>query len=101
MDRENAEGKPHIVWEREGHATVLTMRDDTIALRSSVPSPPGSRIEGRLASGGHVRLKVHVVRREEGGAAGSFRLEGRLIDLTRAVRAELEAIAGQVASGAQ
>jgi hypothetical protein len=69
------------------------MRDDMLAVTSTVPSPPGSRIEGRLPSGGHVRLKVHVVRKEEAAGASVFRLEGRLIDLTREVRKELAVLA--------
>jgi hypothetical protein len=76
-----------IAWAKGGEATVVSLRDDAITLRSSIPSPPGSRIEGALADGGElVRVKVHSSKRQEDG---SFVLEGRVLDLTRALRAKL------------
>jgi hypothetical protein len=89
----------HIAWERGGEASVVRLDGDAIALRSSIPSPPGSRIQGvltvalgdGLGDGGAgqpavVRVKVHSSKRQEDG---TFLLDGRVLDLTRAVRDQL------------
>ncbi len=64
------------------------MAADKITLRSTCPSPPGSRIEGAVEGQRQVtlRVKVHACRRQ---ADGAFVLEGRAIDLTRADREAL------------
>ena len=75
-----------IDWTKGGQATVISLVDDAIALRSSIPSPPGSRIEGKTEGGEAVRVKIHSSKRQEDG---SFVLEGRALDMTRAVRSVL------------
>jgi hypothetical protein len=80
-----------IVWSKGGDAVVLTLADDAITLRSSIPSPPGSRIEGALGevdARDPVRVKVHSSKRQDDG---SFVLEGRVLDMTRALREKLGA----------
>lgn len=81
----------HLEWLRGGEATLLALTADAIALDSTTPSPPGSRIDGRLlvGSAATLRVKIHLSRRE---SSGRFRLEGRPIDMTRELRLELEAI---------
>ena len=76
---------PHVAWDRGGEAQVVSLRDDAIALVSSVPSPPGSRLEGTLAGEppARLRIKVHACRRR---ADGAFDLEGRTLDMTRELR---------------
>ena len=83
----------HLAWERGGEARVVSLRDDAIALVSSVPSPPGSRLEGTLAgaSPARLRVKVHACRKREDGA---FDLEGRTLDMTREVRERVTRLAG-------
>jgi len=82
----------HIRWIRGGEATVVSMTAQAIALRSTVPSPPGSRIEGALIGEppAAVRVKVHTCRRQPDG---DFLLEGRPLDLTRGTRARLDTLA--------
>ena len=77
-----------IAWEKGGAAVVVLLEGDAITLRSSIPSPPGSRIQGVLegAEGEVVRVKVHSSKRQEDG---SFVLEGRVLDMTRGVREKL------------
>jgi hypothetical protein len=76
-------------WLRGGTARIVTLAGDAIVLRSSVPAPPGSRIEGALdegfgqTGGAIVRVKVHTCRRQP---EGDFLLEGRPLDLTRELR---------------
>jgi hypothetical protein len=76
-------------WSKGGEASVVSLKADAIVLRSTVPSPPGSRIEGRLEGEmpAKVRVKVHASKRQP---EGDFILEGRLLDVTREVRARLE-----------
>jgi hypothetical protein len=83
---------PHVRWAKGGEARVATVAVDAIVLRSTVPSPPGSRIEGLLEGEppATVRVKVHASKRQP---AGDFLIEGRLLDATREVRARLAAAA--------
>ena len=79
---------PHVRWAKGGEARVATIAVDAIVLRSTVPSPPGSRIEGALEGEppATVRVKVHASKRQP---EGDFLIEGRLLDATREVRARL------------
>ena len=81
----------HVRWAAGGEARVLRLAADAIALDSSVPSPPGSRIEGTIdgTAGAAVRLrvKVHASKRQPDGR---FVLEGRPLDLSRVAREALE-----------
>jgi len=80
---------PHLRWDKGGEARVTAITAQAIVLRSTVPSPPGSRIEGRLEGepAATVRIKIHASKRQP---EGDFILEGRLLDATREVRARLE-----------
>ena len=81
-----------IVWSKGGEAAVIEAKDDLVSVRSTIPSAPGSRIEGRVPSGSGVRIKVARCK-----ADGSrFRIEGKLLDATRAIRDE---VAGLVVPG--
>jgi hypothetical protein len=83
---------PRVRWAKGGEARVTALAADAIVLRSTVPSPPGSRIEGQLdgVPPAQVRVKIHASKRQP---EGDFLLEGRLLDATREVRARLEAMA--------
>lgn len=78
----------HVRWVAGGTADILSMDVDKITLRSTRPSPPGSRIEGAVEGQRQVslRVKVHACRKQPDGA---FVLEGRALDLTRADREAL------------
>jgi hypothetical protein len=75
-----------VTWSRGGEAAIVTLAGDAITLRSSVPSPPGSRIEGTLEGGDTLRVKVHSSKKQDDGA---FVIEGRALDMTRALRERL------------
>ena len=79
---------PHVRWTKGGEARVTSLASDAVVLRSTVPSPPGSRLEGRLEGDppATVRVKIHASKRQP---EGDFVLEGRLLDATREVRARL------------
>jgi hypothetical protein len=83
---------PHLAWAGGGEARLLTATAAAVSLVSTVPWPPGSRPFGTLldAPAVAVRVKVHVSRREPDG---TFRIEGRLLDVSREVRARVEALA--------
>ena len=96
-----------IAWAKGGSARVVSVSADAIVLVSTVPSPPGSRIDGVIAAGSveggaaspevALKVKIHVSRRE---ADGTFRLEGRPLDMTRAVRDRLTALVALAAPSA-
>ncbi|HEY6461609.1 MAG TPA: hypothetical protein VIY73_15685 [Polyangiaceae bacterium] len=85
----------HVAWARGGEADVVSIdahaHAQTIVLRSTVPSPPGSRIEGTLRGEppAVLRVKVHASRRQPDG---TFLLEGRLLDMPRDTRARVVAL---------
>jgi hypothetical protein len=83
---------PHIAWDKGGEAWVLALDADAMKLFSTIPSPPGSRLEGR-AGGEVVRFKIHVCRAEKENPAGGppgFVLEGRPLDMRKSVREALQ-----------
>src|SRR5258708_38924392 len=69
-------------WAGGGRAQVVSLDAKAIVLRSTVPSPPGSRIEGTLEGEppALLRVKVHASKKQ---AEGDFVLEGRPRDLPR------------------
>lgn len=76
-----------VAWSTGGEAHVVNARGEALALVSTVPAPPGARLEGRLDDGAVLKVKVHGSKRQPDG---SFRIEGRAIDLTRVLRERLE-----------
>ena len=79
-----------VTWSSGGEATVVSLDAKAIVLRSTVPSPPGSRLEGTLVGEPVARLQVKVqgCRKQP---EGDFQIDGRPIDLPREVRERLEA----------
>lgn len=78
-----------LTWERGGEATISLLKGDAITLRSTIPAPPGARIQGRLDAPHEkdVLVKVHGSKKQPDG---SFVIEGRCIDMTRDLRMALE-----------
>lgn len=91
MSNEDPPRAFHLRWRNGGEARFLAASGDLVTLDSSVPSPPGSRIEGELTGDAPVavKVKIHGSRRQ---ADGRFRLEGRPLDLTREVRERIVAL---------
>jgi hypothetical protein len=78
-------------WEGGGEAEITSLVDDAAVLRSTKPYAPGSRPLATLANGAAIRLKTHRSRREDGPDGKSFTIDGRVLDLTRELRAFLTA----------
>lgn len=81
-------------WDKGGEAEIVNVTMEKIALVSSIPSPPGSRIEGALElapnegeAAPRLRVKVHGCKKEPDGR---FRIDGRPLDLTRALLDRLQ-----------
>jgi len=79
---------PHLTWAKGGTASFLTVKDDAVTLRSSIPSPPGSRLDATFASDPPtaVKIKIHTSKLEPDG---TFMLKGRVLEATRALRDRL------------
>lgn len=79
----------HVTWAAKGEARVVSLDAGAIVLRSTVPSPPGSRIEGALAGEppAKLRVKIHACKQQP---EGDFLLQGRPLDMTREVRQRVE-----------
>jgi len=69
---------------RGGEAAIVENKADFVTLRSSVPSPPGSTLDLAFEDL-PVQVKVRGCKRVEEGPL-PFRIEGRLVSLTRAAR---------------
>jgi hypothetical protein len=85
-----------VVWAGGGEARLESIATDAIVLRSTVPAPPGSRVEGVVTAsdgegGLRLRVKVHACRRLSDGL---YRVSGRPLDLHRTARERLEAMTG-------
>ena len=88
----------HVRWVRGGEASIVSVDDAAVVLRSTVPAPPGSRLEGVLAGEPpeRLQLKVHASKRQD---AGDYLVSGRLVDATKAVRHRVLGLAGGTAKG--
>ena len=86
---------PHVRWLKDGNAWLLKLEGGDIArFRSSISSPPGSRLDGEiLATKTSIRLKIHGCKLQPDG---TYELLGRLLDVTRGLRTELSRIGGSV-----
>lgn len=80
-------------WAQGGEGRLVSINGEAVVLRSTVSSPPGSRIEGTLAEDppATLMLKVRSCRRQ---AEGDFLLQGHLVNVTRELRDRLVLRAG-------
>lgn len=80
-----------LALERGGSALVVETDGERVTVLAPEASPPGSTLAARLEGAG-VAIKVRGCRRVEPDAAGrSFRIEGRFLSLSRALRDKLSA----------
>ncbi len=88
-------------WRASGRAEAVSFgRADELAVRSSVAAAPGTPLEGELEVPGAEPLLVIVkVRRCRREPEGSFLIEGRLVNPTRALREVLAQGVGAKAAG--
>lgn len=70
----------------EGTAELVETDGEVVLLSATRSSPPGSILTGTdEVTGVAYKIKVRACRREAEGKA-AFRIEGRFVDLTRAMR---------------
>ena len=83
--------KDAIRWAKGGTAAFLSAEGESVVLRSTIPSPPGSRLEATFVDepASPLRIKVHGSKKEEDG---SFTIKGRLVDATREIRERVHAL---------
>jgi hypothetical protein len=81
---------PTIAWNQGGGASIEQLDGERIELSSTRAFAPGSRPEGTLIIGEAsfpFWMKVHGSRRQDDG---SYRISGRLLNVTRDVRQRLK-----------
>lgn len=80
-----------ITWAKGGTATFLTAEGENVSLRSSIPSPPGARLDATFDAEPRtpLRVKVHGSKK---GEDGSFTIKGRLVDATKETRERVRAL---------
>lgn len=77
-------------WERGGSAVFLTLAEpDKVTLSSSVAAAPGTPLVGTNSAGVRYSVKVRTCRKLSQEPL-SYWLEGRLFNVTRAMREQLE-----------
>jgi hypothetical protein len=82
-------GRVELELERGGRALVLETDGERVTLLAPEASPPGSTVVARL-EGAPVSVKVRGCRRGETDETGrAFRIEGRFVSLSRALREKL------------
>ena len=81
-----------ILWAKGGTASFVSAEGDNVTLRSTIPSPPGSRLDATFTDEPKtaLRVKVHGSKKEEDG---SFTIKGRLVDATRETRERVSSLA--------
>ena len=81
----------HVAWTKGGTASFVVVADDAVTLRSTTPSPPGSRIEATLIDDPSVgvKIKIHGSKLAEDG---TFTLRGKLLEANRALRDRIAAL---------
>jgi len=80
-----------VTWDKGGEGWVVALDGEAVKVLSTIPSPPGSRLDGQLAAehGGALRVKIHGSKKQPDGR---YELTGRLLDLTRETRLRLAAL---------
>ena len=80
---------PDLTWQKGGSARLVRIEGgDAVVFLSTISSPPGSRLDGELVlTKLAMRLKIHGCKLQPNG---EFELKGRLLDVTRGVRAEFD-----------
>jgi hypothetical protein len=73
----------NVQWSKGGAAELIAFDGEMIALLSTIPSPPGSRLEGTFGTM-TLRVKVHQCKRQADGT--TFELRGRAFDFVRETR---------------
>jgi hypothetical protein len=85
---------PDLLWTapKAGEAEFVSVEGEAVVVRSSVPAPPGARLDGTLTGDppAPVRIKSHGSKKEEDG---SFTIKGRLLDATRELRERVASLA--------
>lgn len=77
-------------WERGGSAVFLSLDEpDRVTLSSSVAAAPGTPLVGKNGAGVNYSVKVRTCRKLTQEPL-AYWLEGRLFNVTRAMREELE-----------
>ena len=84
-------GSAHIAWVKGGTADFLSVVDDVVELRSSIPLPPGARLDAMTEAEPKIKVvvKSYGSRRE---ADGTFVIKGRLLEANRPLRDRLLAL---------
>jgi len=75
----------HLAWAKGGEADLETLDGDRVTLRSTTPAPPGAYVDGALNDGTPLRIKVRGCKRD----GERFRIEGRILDLSKSTRERL------------
>jgi hypothetical protein len=82
----------HLTWLKGGEADFVSVEGEAVVVRSTVPAPPGARLDGKLNAdpSAPVRVKSHGSKKEDDG---SFTIKGRLLDATRELRERVASLA--------
>lgn len=80
---------PALRLDNAGDALIVEVQGEAITLRTSKPFAPGSPVSGVLDNAHSLRLKTHRCRKEDRADGFEFTLDGRIVDMTKTLRAVL------------
>lgn len=82
-----------VTWARGGRAAIVERSADRVVLRSTISAPPGTPLEGRAdGAPGPLTIKVRRCQRlREPDGDLAYRIEGRVVNVSRSLRAYLDA----------
>jgi len=82
----------HVTFVKGGTASFVLVADDAVTLRSTIPSPPGSRLSATLVTDPTVAVKIKI-HGSKLDADGTFTLRGKLLEANRALRDRIASLA--------
>jgi hypothetical protein len=81
-------------WAQGGEATVLSLDGERVELLSTRAFPPGAPVSGALEREGEEALSLTMKVAGSAREGDGYRVRGRLVNATRALREALAALRG-------
>jgi len=82
----------HVRFVKGGEGVIVAIDGEHVTLSSTTSAPPGAYVDATLDDGTPIRMKVRGCKRRASAGeedATRFDIEGRIIDLSRALRERL------------
>lgn len=82
-----------IRWDKAGEAELVLLDGERLTVLSTVPAAPGTPLKGKLLAEAEMPVELKVFSSKK-TPEGRFTIVGRVVNLTRELRAALQAKLG-------